>query len=234
MVSKALVLLSGGQDSATCLAYAKAHYHAVYSIAFDYGQRHNRELKASSRLALEARVIEHFTIDAKAIGEVAASNLVGNEGSVSTQHHLNNQLPSSFVPGRNLIFLSLAAAKAYSLKISTLLTGVCQTDYSGYPDCRQEFISAAETTISLALDHPMRIMAPLMFVDKAYTVNMMRSRFKSVHWYEFTHTCYEGVWPPCGECPACKLRANGFKQAGIDDPLVTAEKDPLENQKIIR
>lgn len=223
---KVLVLLSGGQDSATCLAFAKENYKQVWTIAFNYNQRHYRELLASNLLSIMMDSEKHFVVNATAINQVATSALTQTEGDISASHEVNPELPSSFVPGRNLIFLSLAAAKAYGLGIKTLMTGVCQTDFSGYPDCRQEFITSAMKTITLALDSPITIEAPLMYVTKAETVKLM-AEIGKLELYKYTHTCYEGQWPPCGKCPACELREKGFKQAGFIDPLTMGTEDPL-------
>lgn len=224
---KALVLLSGGQDSATCLAIAKLSYDILYTISFNYGQRHRRELKASYVLSKKFEAEEHFLVPVMSLTHVSTSSLIGDAGDVSDTHSINPDLPSSFVPGRNFIFLGLAAAKAYSLGISDLITGVCQTDFSGYPDCRRNTIVAIELALHLAMDHQFKIHTPLMDLTKAQTVKLM-SGLGRLPDYKFTHTCYNGVWPPCGKCPACILRQKGFRESGHIDPLTIPHLDPLE------
>ena len=210
---QAVILLSGGQDSATCLAWALNQGFSIKAIQFDYNQRHNIELSAAKKLC------KQLNIDLACLSVPQFSQLNPN----SLTHDLpvsqdQNGLPSSFVPGRNLIFLNLAAIYAYQLGITELITGVCQTDFSGYPDCREDFIKSAQQSISLALDKPISIHTPLMHLSKADTVRLMDS-LGCLDWYALTHTCYEGLSPACGQCPACKLRLKGFEQAGIKDPL---------------
>ena len=212
---KALVLLSGGQDSATCLAVAlKDFYGQVEAIGFDYGQRHRIELQQAEILAKKAGVPFQI-ISLPFISELAPNALVDSTLPIETK---SGQLPSTFVPGRNLFFLGTAAVIAKQKGIHTLYTGVCQTDYSGYPDCREKFILSAAQTISLAMDFPFTIETPLMWLTKAETVKLMLKLGK-LDWYADTHTCYEGMRPSCEICPACILRKKGFDEAGIKDPL---------------
>lgn len=213
--AKALVLLSGGQDSATCLAVAlKAFPGQVEAIGFDYGQRHRIELDQAAMLAEKAQV--PFTIMPLAFIPYLTSNAL-TDPAVPIETH-SGQLPSTFVPGRNLFFLSTAAVVARQKGIHVLYTGVCETDYSGYPDCREEFIISTARTISLAMDFPLTIETPLMHLSKAETVLLMEKLGK-LDWYRHTHTCYKGEHPPCDGCPACILRKKGFSEAGINDPL---------------
>jgi len=217
-VSKSLVLLSGGQDSATCLALATSSYGKVYSISFDYGQRHGIELECSEKLAEIAGVIEHFVIPISSLKALGDSALIGFSEDINSEHKRNKNLPASFVPGRNLIFLSLASAKAYQLEIHHLMIGTCQTDFSGYPDCRDVSMKAVQVAAFLCLDYPIYIHTPLMWKTKAETILLMKDLGK-LDWYRYTHTCYEGERPPCRKCPACKLRAKGFEKAKMKDPL---------------
>lgn len=216
---KALILLSGGQDSATCLALATREYSEVHSVAFDYGQRHRRELNCSKILSELAGVKSHTTLVIDTLKQLGGTALIDRGTPVDGSHGIDKDLPATFVPGRNLIFLTLAAAKAYQLGIDNLVTGVCQTDYAGYPDCRNNSIKAIQVTISLCFGKDVNIYTPLMWKTKAETINIMQSLDK-VNWYKYTHTCYEGQDPPCGRCPACTIRAEGFRTAGIDDPLL--------------
>ena len=172
------------------------------------------ELECAQALAKEAQ------INLKILPPDLFSSLTQNALTSSTVpiESEADGLPNTFVPGRNLIFLTTAAIAAYQQGCRTLVTGVCQTDYSGYPDCRDDFVTSAQTSISLALDDAFTIETPLMFLTKAQTVELMQSLGK-LHWYGMTHTCYEGVRPACGQCPSCLLRLNGFKEAGLKDPL---------------
>lgn len=212
---KALVVLSGGQDSVTCLGYALSRFTLTTAIAFNYGQRHAIELECATRVCELARVPLRV-VDIDALRNLVPSALTG-VGSVSAQHELNRSLPASFVPVRNALFLTLAHGYAQAQGIGTIITGVCQTDYSGYPDCRRDFIDALEYALSLGYLAPVRIETPLMYLDKAQTF-----AFAEQHGFldvvlEHSHTCYEGnhttrhPWGyGCGECPACRLRANGW------------------------
>jgi 7-cyano-7-deazaguanine synthase len=128
-------------------------------------------------------------------------------------------LPNTFVPGRNLIFLNLAAAWAYQLKIQNLVTGVCQTDFSGYPDCREATMQALEKSIQLGMEADLKILTPLMHVDKGDSI-AMAEELGAMESLAYSHTCYEGKIPPCGQCPSCVLRAKGFEKAGLTDPLL--------------
>ncbi len=219
MSSRALVVLSGGQDSTTCLYWALDRFgaEAVDTITFDSGQRHRIELDCASRVADFAGVpnrilpIDTFT----ALG----GNALTDEG-IDVQGDVDAGLPNTFVPGRNIIFLTFAAAYAWQRKIGHLVAGVAQTDYSGYPDCRQETIDALESTIRLGMESNVVIHTPLMNLSKKETVLLARD-LGALEAMALTHTCYNGRRPPCGECPACRLRARGFDEAGIQDPLLT-------------
>ena len=213
---KALVVLSGGQDSTTCLYWALQRYDSVTSITFDYGQRHRIELDAARKVAGVAGV-EHAVLPIDTFAVLGGNALTGDEvvDTVATE----GQLPNTFVPGRNLIFLTFAAAYAYQRGIRDLVAGVCQTDYSGYPDCRQNTVEALQVAINLGMETQIRIHTPLMWMTKAETVHLAREvgALEALSW---SHTCYNGEVPPCGNCPACELRAKGFVEAGINDPLI--------------
>ncbi len=163
---KAIVLLSGGQDSATCLFWALQHFAEVEAVGFDYGQRHLVELSLAGKIAALAGV-EYKTFHLENL--LFGSSLVDHMQPVGSPHQVNKELPSSFTAGRNLLFLTLAASYGYGIGVSDIITGICQTDYSGYPDCREEFRASAEKTISLALGTQVTIHAPLMFKTKAET-----------------------------------------------------------------
>lgn len=218
--AKALVVLSGGQDSTTCLAIACNEHDEVHGISFDYGQRHRRELVCARVVAEDmAECRSYKVVKIPSLKDVSDSSLLEIDKDVNEVCKYNKNLPSTFVPGRNFIFLGLAAIQAYTLGIKDIYTGVCQTDYSGYPDCRQETITRINEALNAAMEFDFKIHTPLMYLTKGQTVLKMKELGK-LSWYRFTHTCYEGENPPCGKCPACKLRAKGFKEAGEVDPLV--------------
>lgn len=214
---KALVLLSGGQDSTTCLFWAKEHFADITCLNIRYGQRHLREIAAARKIAhlIDVPCKEFNTTIFQDIGDSA---LVG-KGDISASHKSTSDLPASFVPGRNIIFLTIAAMYAYKNNIQDIVTGVCQTDYSGYPDCRENTIRNLQTTLSLGMDTSFKIHIPLMHLTKAASVNLAKTLPGCMEALAYSHTCYEGKIPPCGKCPACLLRAKGFAEAGIIDPL---------------
>lgn len=223
--NRAVVLLSGGQDSATCLAMAVYNDKDIHTVSFDYGQRHRIELQCAKKLS-ELAGAKHHVIPINSFTHLGGSALVG-AGDISAKHPRNPDLPASFVPGRNYIFLGLAAALAYQLDIRELWTGVCETDYSGYPDCRATTMDAVQQALRLAMDYPFLIVPPLMNIDKAETIRRMILTGK-LDWLKWTHTCYNGQRPPCGVCPACIVRARGFAMAGVADPLLSEGLPDLE------
>jgi 7-cyano-7-deazaguanine synthase len=221
MHKTALVLLSGGQDSTTCLAQAMKDFDGrVETIAFDYGQRHDIELFQAEKIAKTSGVPFHVT-DLKFISTITENALTRSTIKIEEKE---GEVPSTFVDGRNLFFLSVGAVYAKSKGISTIYTGVCQTDFSGYPDCRDVFVKSLNNTLNLSMDVEFDIRTPLMLMTKAETVLHMQSLGK-LEWYKDTHTCYEGKRPACGMCPACKLRLKGFDEAGIVDPITYIEID---------
>jgi 7-cyano-7-deazaguanine synthase len=225
MHTTALVLFSGGQDSTTCLAQALTRYQRVETIAFDYRQRHSVELDA--RLVVLQQLREQFPEWAGKLGEDHLLDL-GVLGQVSetsltrdTAFKMESSgLPNTFVPGRNLLFLTLAAALAYRRGLEVLVTGVCETDFSGYPDCRDDTMKAMQLALSLGMDKRFLIETPLMWIDKADTwrlADALGGRKLVDLIVEHTHTCYLGdrehrhAWGyGCGACPACELRARGY------------------------
>ena len=214
MQNKAIVLLSGGQDSATCLAVALETYKQVHCVCFDYAQRHQIEIECSKRLAKRAGATFEC-VDISFVKDLSDSSLVNHSIEIN---QVDNSIPNTFVPGRNALFLTLASMIAYKHDCSVIYTGVCETDFSGYPDCRQDFINSQEQTVSLALDKMVQIKTPLMSLSKRQTVELMKKLGK-LHWYSDTHTCYEGLRPACGKCPACILRLKGFSEANEVDPI---------------
>jgi 7-cyano-7-deazaguanine synthase len=225
--TSALVLFSGGQDSTTCLAQALSKYGRVETIAFDYRQRHSVELQARLRVLEEfrrqfpqwaAKLGEDHVLDLAVLGAVSETSLTRD----TAFRMESNGLPNTFVPGRNLLFLTLAAAVAYRRDLQVLVTGVCETDYSGYPDCRDDTIKAMQLALSLGMDKRFLLETPLMWIDKAETWALAESLGGKALVdliVEHTHTCYLGergelhAWGyGCGKCPACELRARGWER----------------------
>lgn len=217
MGSDALVVLSGGQDSTTCLFWAKKHFGRVHTISFDYGQRHKIELEGARKIAQMAGAASYETLPIDTFKAIGGTALTDDGVAVGSSPIAN--LPATFVPGRNLIFLTYAAAYAWRKNIEHLVTGTNQTDYSGYPDCRESTLQALELAINLGMEKTFKIHYPLMHLTKAETVKL-GIEVGAMEALAYSHTCYNGQQPPCGICDACKLRAKGFEEAGVADPLV--------------
>ncbi|MGW8177353.1 MAG: 7-cyano-7-deazaguanine synthase QueC [bacterium] len=226
--NETVVCVSGGQDSTTCLAWALQGFSKVYALNFDYGQRHPLERLAAVRICREAGVpLAEFPVPSLSL--IGGGGLTSAEIPIMEKHPQFGDLPGSFVPLRNLILFSTAAAYAINLGAGSLTVGVCQTDYSGYPDCRAVFIKQLEIAIDKALDLPaletqFQIHTPLMHLTKAQTVQMMVD-MDMLRLLKWSHTCYNNEYPPCGKCPACELRAKGFAEAGYIDPLFWGKDD---------
>lgn len=225
--SSALVLFSGGQDSTICLAYALSRFERVETVGFDYGQRHAVELACRPKV-LDAirsafpdwagKLGEDHLCDMSVLGEISETAMTRD-----TEIEIaDSGLPNTFVPGRNLLFLTLAGAIAWRRGISTLVGGMCETDYSGYPDCRRGTLDAQELTLSRGMDRPYQIDTPLMWLDKAETWELAEELGGQALVdlvIEESHTCYLGdrehrhAWGyGCGSCPACELRAKGYEK----------------------
>jgi 7-cyano-7-deazaguanine synthase len=223
---KALVLFSGGQDSTACLAWALERHAHVETVGFDYGQRHRIELDC--RLTVREEIAKRFPhwaprlgpdhlLDLSLLGQISDTALTA-ERAIELQA---NGLPNTFVPGRNLLFLTFAAALAYRRDLRVLVGGMCETDYSGYPDCRDNTIKAMQVALSLGLDQPLTVETPLMFLTKAQTwalTERLGGEALNALIVEHTHTCYLGergerhAWGHgCGRCPACELRRKGHE-----------------------
>lgn len=252
MNKKALVVMSGGQDSTTCLIWALNNYVDVSVITFFYKQRHEVEIKSVVKIIDKVsedygRKISHIVME---IPLAFISSAMIKEETLSDEEFFYNNiipetmevdksnnnviginkdsgLPTTFVPGRNLIFILIASSYAYQNNIDNVITGVCQTDYSGYPDCRDSTIKSLQSTIRLGLDRDIIIHTPLMFLTKAETIELM-DRYGGYDYYKYTHTCYEGKRPACGLCPACLLRLKGFYESGNIDPLDYEVRPTLE------
>ena len=216
----ALVILSGGQDSTTCLYWALRRFARVEALTFDYGQRHRIEIDCARQVAARAGV-DHRVLPLDSLAALGGSSLTDPAVAVQTDTPVPGALPNSFVPGRNLLFLTLAAASAWQRNIRHLVIGVAQTDYSGYPDCRENTLAAMTEALRLGMERDFVVHAPLMHLGKKDTVLLARD-CGALEAMALTHTCYNGARPPCGECPACVLRARGFEEAGIPDPLLAA------------
>ncbi len=223
----AIILFSGGQDSTTCLAWALERYERVETVGFDYGQRHRVELEVREPIidALRSgfpqwapRLGEDHVLDLSILGKISETSLT-QDVEIMMQA---NGLPNTFVPGRNLLFLTFAATIAYRRGIKHIVTGVCETDYSGYPDCRDDTIKAMQLTLNLGMETRFVLHTPLMWIDKAQTWRLAEETGGNALIAivrDQTHTCYRGDrtaggdWGRgCGGCPACTLRANGYRQ----------------------
>ena len=207
----ALVVFSGGQDSTTCLFWAKRHFRRVVALTFIYGQKHVNEVDMARAIAEEANIEWHL-MDVSFIGKLGRNSLTDSSIPMDDDKPVDGP-PNTFVPGRNLFFLSIAAVFARERGINHLVTGVSQTDYSGYPDCRDAFIKALNVSLNLGMEEQFVIHTPLMWIDKAQTWQMADELgvFDLVR--QRTLTCYNGIpGDGCGHCPSCKLRRAGLEQ----------------------
>lgn len=221
-MNKAVVVFSGGQDSTTCLVQALNEYDEVHAITFDYGQRHRLEIEVAQQLAADLGVKAHKVMDVTLLNELAISSLTRDDIPVS--HELQaNGLPNSFVPGRNILFLTLAGIYAYQIGADTVITGVCETDFSGYPDCRDDFVKAMNSALVKGMDKALTIKTPLMWLNKAETWALADQNKALQLVRENTLTCYNGViGDGCGDCPSCHLRKAGLDDYLNNQPLVMA------------
>ena len=207
---KALVVFSGGQDSTTCLFWAKKPFRKVYAITFIYGQKHVREVELARAIAQKAEV-EINVLNVPLIGSLGKNSLTDSKLEMDSEKPADSY-PNTFVPGRNLFFLSIAAVYAREKGIRHIITGVSQTDYSGYPDCRDAFIKSLNVTLNLAMDSQFILHTPLMWLDKAQTWEMADQLGVLDLVRNETLTCYNGIpGDGCGHCPACTLRRQGLE-----------------------
>lgn len=205
---KAVVVFSGGQDSTTCLFWAMKNFKEVATVTFDYGQRHSDEIECARRIAEELGV-SFKVLDMQLINQLSANALTRDDIEVVEK---DGELPSTFVPGRNHLFLSFAAVYADAIGARHLITGVSETDFSGYPDCRDNFIKSLNVTLNLAMDGQFVIHTPLMWLDKSEVWALADELGALEFVQEKTLTCYNGVPSSgCGECPACVLRNEGLE-----------------------
>ncbi|RNC28484.1 MAG: 7-cyano-7-deazaguanine synthase [Candidatus Dichloromethanomonas elyunquensis] len=222
MLRKAVVLLSGGMDSSTVLYIAKSQGFEVYALSFSYGQRHVKELDSAKAVARKAGVKEHIIVNTN-INAWGGSALTDKEIEVPESDPSNNKIPATYVPARNMIFLSLAASYAEAISSQDIFLGVSEVDYSGYVDCRQEFIAAMEQAINMGTvcaveeGKKIKIHTPLVHMSKSEEIKLGMSLGVD---YGLTWTCYKGGESSCGTCDSCMLRLKAFKEAGCQDPII--------------
>jgi len=227
MATKALVVLSGGQDSATCLYWALNNFDEISALTFDYGQKHSRELDAARKIAEMANVKSHEILTLGPILD-GRSPLTNPNETLETysdfktmSETIGDRVELTFVPMRNALFLTLAANRAICKDITNLVTGVCEADFSNYPDCRRVFIDATETYINTALGiDTFKIHTPLIYKTKAQSIHLAMDLPGCMNALAYSHTAYSGEYPPITQDHATVLRAQGFLEAGVPDPLI--------------
>lgn len=208
MSNDAIVVFSGGQDSTTCLFWALKKFDKVYAVTFDYNQKHKLEIECAKKIAKDLNV-EHTILDMGLLNQLAPNALTRSD--IKIEAGKEGELPNTFVEGRNMLFLTFAAVFAKVHGARNIVTGVCETDFSGYPDCRDVFVKSLNVTLNLAMDYQFIIHTPLMWIDKAQTWELADSFGKLDYVRNNTLTCYNGIiGDGCGECPACKLRKHGL------------------------
>ena len=230
MKKKAALLFSGGQDSTTALGWSLKNFDEIYLLSFDYGQKHIVELKSAKKIVKEIeknfdfsryKIVNSLIIKIKNLADITKSSLTSN-----LKIDISNKIPNTFVPGRNLLFYNLAASYAYTHNIENIVSGVCQTDYSGYPDCRDITIKTLNKAINLGMEKEFKFHTPLMFLTKAQTWELSHriggEKFINII-KNFTHTCYKGnrkklfSWGyGCGKCPACEIRKKGWEEYNLE------------------
>ena len=213
MNRKAVIVFSGGQDSTTCLLHALPHFEEIHCITFDYGQRHRAEIETALALSRQLGITAHTVLDASILNALTVSSLTRNDIPVpDTNQSETKGLPNTFVPGRNILFLTLASIYAYQVQAETVITGVCETDFSGYPDCRDEFVKSLNHAIKSGMEYNVQIETPLMRLNKAETWALADHYNQLDLIREHTLTCYNGIiGSGCGNCAACDLRAKGLQ-----------------------
>lgn len=216
-MKRAVILLSGGLDSATCMAIAKNEGYELYPISFDYQQRHNREVELAKKIAKYFCAREHKVITMENVGGSALTD----QSLDVPKYQGDGEIPITYVPARNLLFLSYALGYAEVVEAEAIFIGVSSVDYSGYPDCRPEFIETFQKiaqvgTAAGVQGKPIQIKAPLMYLNKAETIKLGLEYDAP---YDLTTSCYNGKESACGVCDSCVLRLRGFKEAGVSDPI---------------
>lgn len=211
---KAVVVFSGGQDSTTCLFWAIKQFKEVVAVTFDYNQRHITEIECAKNITSELG-IKHHILDMSLLNQLAPNALTRTD--IEVKEGDEGGLPSTFVPGRNLLFMSFVGVLANQIGAKHIVTGVCETDFSGYPDCRDVFIKSLNVTLNLSMDYQFVIHTPLMWLNKAETWQLADELGAFDFVREKTLTCYNGIIADgCGECPACKLRQKGLEDYLFD------------------
>lgn len=220
MRKKAVIVFSGGQDSTTCLIHALPRYDEIHCITFDYGQRHRAEIDVARRIAKELGVTAHSVLDVKVLNDLTISSLTRDNIPVPSANSSGSDLPNTFVPGRNILFLTLASVYAYQIRAQTVITGVCETDFSGYPDCRDDFVKTLNEAINLGMEYELQLETPLMWLTKAEVWALANYHGQLDFVREHTLSCYNGIKASgCEECDACSLRSKG-----LDDFLKNKKK----------
>lgn len=222
-MKRVVVVFSGGQDSTTCLIQALRQYNEVYCLTFDYGQRHRAEIDVARQLALKLGVSGHKVLDVTLLSELTVSSLTCESIPLPGYQPDADGIPDTFVAGRNILFLTLAAIYAYQAQAEAVITGVCETDFSGYPDCRDQFVKALNHAVCLGMAKNIRFETPLMWLNKAETWALADywDRLDLVR--HETLTCYNGLrGNGCGQCAACRLRGNGLERYQRDKTRVMA------------
>ncbi|EIT85499.1 exsB protein [Fictibacillus macauensis ZFHKF-1] len=225
-MKKAVIVLSGGLDSTTCMGIAAEQGYALYPLTFHYGQKHNREVEQAKKVAAHYQVSEHRIVDIAFLNQIGGSALTDSSIAVPSEQDDKEEIPATYVPARNMIFLSLASAYAEVIGAQAVFIGVSAVDYSGYPDCRPEFIQSMDETINLATKagttgERISIVAPLMHLTKKETIEEGLALGVP---YELTTSCYNGEEEACGTCDSCLLRLKGFEEAGGRDPIAYASR----------
>lgn len=226
MMKKAVVLLSGGLDSTTCAFIAKQEGYSVHALSFDYGQRLIKEIESARKVAQAVGALEHLVMKFDLSlwgGSALTSDIDVPTGRIAPEDV--QDIPVTYVPGRNMIFLSMGVSYAEAIKAEAVFIGVNAIDYSGYPDCRPEFVQAMQEAVRVGTKagvegHPIRIETPLLHLTKAQIIERGKQAGAD---YGLTWSCYQGGNTPCGECDSCVLRARGFREAGTIDPLLEFE-----------
>lgn len=222
MEKKAVIVLSGGLDSTTCMGIAQEEGYQLYPITYSYGQRHDREVEQAKKIARHYKVKEHRIVDIGFLNQIGGSALTDESIVIPDGMEEADEIPATYVPARNLIFLSLAAAYAEVIGAEAVYTGVSAVDYSGYPDCRPEFISHLEETIRLATKagsegFSIQLKTPLIHLTKGETI---QAGLRLGVPYHLTTSCYRGGELACGTCDSCRLRLKGFAEAKAKDPIL--------------
>lgn len=212
MTKPVVVVFSGGQDSTTCLIQALQQYQEVHCLTFDYGQRHRAEIDVAGKLARQLNVSAHKIVNVAMLNDLAVSSLTRDNIPLADHSPHNAELPNTFVPGRNILFLTLAAIYAYQIQAHSIISGVCETDFSGYPDCRNVFVQALGQAVHLGMATDIRFDTPLMWLNKAETWALADYWGKLALVRDETLTCYNGIaGTGCSQCAACHLRHKGLE-----------------------